>query len=154
MSERPPTDSARWLPDELKRRAVAALMAAMICCFGSASAADLRRTTNSPPNSGVRVSETTLLDDMECFKIETPAATYFYGRRGAGFASILDPEGHDWISYRHGHKALGEYRGLPKCGQPTKYFHCGYGFGPYQTDNPFVSRVTLQEPGHVRIESE
>ena len=71
----------------------------------------------------VRVSEVTLHGDMECLKIETPVATYFYGKRGAGFARILDRDGHDWISYRHGAKALGEYRGLPKCGQPVKYFH-------------------------------
>jgi hypothetical protein len=36
----------------------------------------------------------------------------------------------------------------------VKYFHCGYGFGLYLTDNPFVSTVTLREPAHVRIHSE
>ena len=41
--------------------------------------------------------------------------------------------------------ARGEYRGLPKCGQPTKFFHCGYGYGQYKTDNPFSSRVTVRE---------
>jgi hypothetical protein len=96
----------------------------------------------------------TLHGDVDCFRIETPTATYLYGKRGAGFASIIDRDGHDWISYRHGGKALGEYRGLPKCGQPTKYFHCGYGFGQYTNDNWFTSRVTVQERGHVRIESE
>jgi hypothetical protein len=103
---------------------------------------------------GLAVSEVTLLGDMECFKIETPNAIYFYGKRGAGFASILDRDGHDWISYRHGGKSAGEYHGLPKCGQPVKYFHCGYGFGQYLTDNPFSSEVTLREPGHLRIHSE
>jgi len=102
----------------------------------------------------VLVSEVTLFGDMECFKIETPHATYLYGKRGAGFASILDRDGHDWISYRHGGKALGEYRGLPKCGQPVKFFHCGYGFGQYTNDNWFTSRVTLRAAGHGRIRSE
>jgi hypothetical protein len=102
----------------------------------------------------VRVSEVTILGDMDCFQVETPTATYLYGKRGAGFARILDRDGHDWISYRPGGKARGEYRGLPKCGQPTKFFHCGYGFGQYTTDNPFTSRVALREPDHVRIESE
>lgn len=100
------------------------------------------------------VSDATLFGDMECFKIETPTATYLYGKRGAGFASILDRDGHDWISYRHGNKSSGEYRGLPKCGQPVKYFHCGYGFGQYTNGNWFTSTVTLREPGHVRIHSE
>lgn len=104
--------------------------------------------------AAVRVSETTLFGDMQCWKIETPSATYLFGKRGAGFASILDPAGHDWISYRHGGKALGEYRGLPKCGQPVKFFHCGYGFGQYTNDNWFTSTVTLQKRDHVRIHSE
>ena len=102
----------------------------------------------------VRVSETTLFGDMECFRVETPSAIYLYGKRGAGFASILDPEGHDWISYHHGDKARGEYRGLPKCGQPVKYFHCGYGFGQYTNDNWFTSAVTLREAARLRIHSE
>jgi putative heme-binding domain-containing protein len=106
------------------------------------------------PKAAVNVSETTLFGDMDCLRIETPAATYVYGKRGAGFASIIDKDGHDWISYRPLDKALGEYRGLPKCGQPTKFFHCGYGYGQYKNDNPFISRVTLEEPGHIRVESE
>jgi hypothetical protein len=106
------------------------------------------------PSPQVRVSEVTLFGDLECFRIETPAATYLYGKRGAGFAGLLDPEGHDWISYRPGGRASGEYRGLPKCGQPVKFFHCGYGFGPYVNDNPFSSRVAESAPDHVRIVSE
>ena len=102
----------------------------------------------------VRVSEVTIHGDMDCFQVETPTATYIYGKRGAGFASIIDKDGRDWVSYRPGDKARGEYRGLPKCGQPTKFFHCGYGYGQYQTDNPFSSRVTVREAGHARIESE
>ena len=96
----------------------------------------------------------TIHGDMDCFKVETPTATYVYGKRGAGFASIIDKDGRDWVSYRPGGEARGEYRGLPKCGQPTKFFHCGYGYGQYQTDNPFSSRVTVREAGHARIESE
>jgi hypothetical protein len=102
----------------------------------------------------LRVREVTLFGDLECFRVETPSAVYLYGKKGAGFASILDPDGHDWISYRPGGKAAGEYRGLPKCGQPTKYFHAGYSFGQYQTENPFSSRVTLQEDQHLQIRSE
>ncbi|MBL9212710.1 MAG: hypothetical protein JNL92_19770 [Opitutaceae bacterium] len=102
----------------------------------------------------VRVSETTLFGDLDCFRIETPAATYLFGRRGAGFASILDPTGRDWISYRHGGRSAGEFRGLPKSGQPVKYFHCGYGYGMYANDNPFTTTVTVREPGHVRLRSE
>jgi hypothetical protein len=103
---------------------------------------------------GVRVSEVTIHGDMDCFKVETPTAIYVYGKRGAGFASILDKDGRDWVSYRPGGQARGEYRRLPKCGQPTKFFHCGYGYGRYTTDNPFTSRITAREDDHARIESE
>jgi hypothetical protein len=102
----------------------------------------------------VRVSGVTLFGDMECLCIETASAIYFYGKRGAGFASIVDPDGHDWISYRHGGKARGEYRGLPKCGQPVKYFHCGYGFGQYTNSNPFTTTFQQLAPDHIRVHSE
>ena len=102
----------------------------------------------------MRVSEITVHGDMDCFRVETPTATYVYGKRGAGFASIVDKNGHDWVSYRPGGLARGEYRGLPKCGQPTKLFHCGYGYGQYKTDNPFSSRITAKDAEHARIESE
>jgi len=103
--------------------------------------------------TAVHVSEATLFGDLDCFRIETPTATYLYGKRGAGFASILDPQGRDWIGYHHGGKATGEYRGLPKSTTLGGYFHCDYGFGKDQT-NLFTSTVTLREPGHVRIHSE
>ncbi len=107
-----------------------------------------------PKASAILVSEVTGLGVMDCFRVETPTATYVYGKRGAGFVSMLDKNGRDWISYGPGERARGEYRGLPKCGQPTKFFHCGYGYRQYKTDNPFSSRVTAKDAEHARIESE
>jgi hypothetical protein len=107
----------------------------------------------SKNKNSIQVSEETLFGDMECFRIATATATYLYGKRGAGFASILDPAGNDWISYRHGNQSEGEYRGLPKSGQPTKFFHCGYGFGQYKNDNAFTSKLDVTSPTHVRISS-
>ena len=126
---------------------------------GNPSSAHTKRfRVNAPsviidPTFAVRVSEVTVHGDMDCFQVETPTATYVYGKRGAGFASIIDKDGRDWVSYRPGDKARGEYRGLPKCGQPTKFFHCGYGYGQYKTDNPFSSRVTVRraEPRPHRV---
>jgi type 1 glutamine amidotransferase len=108
----------------------------------------------TPRAAAVRTSDVTLYGDLDCYKVETPTATYLYGKRGAGFVSILDKDGHDWVSYRPGDKARGEYRGLPKCGQPTKFFHGGYGYGQYKNDNPFTSRITVRDAHHARIESE
>ncbi len=105
-------------------------------------------------DAAVRVSEVTAHGDMDCFRVETSTATYVYGKRGAGFVSILDKDGRDWVSYRPGGQARGEYRGLPKCGQPTKFFHCGFGYGQYKTGNPFSSRISVEDADHARIESE
>ena len=102
----------------------------------------------------VAVSEETLFGDLDCLVVQTATAKYFYGKRGAGFAKILDPEGHDWISYQHGQQSKGEYRGLPKFGQPVKYFHCGYGFGQYSNNNPFRTSFHQVSPEHVRVDSE
>ena len=104
--------------------------------------------------SPVQVTDSLIHGDMECLRIATPTATYLFGKRGAGFASIIDPAGNDWISYAHGGKSQGEYRGLPKCGQPVKYFHCGYGFGQYLTDQPFETSWTRISPEQIRIHSE
>ena len=129
----------------------------------TATAARVRgfRRQGPPPKAAepladarVRVSDVTLHGDMDCFKVETPGATYVYGKEGAGFASILDKDGRDWISYRPGGKSKGEYHGMPKCGQPTKFFHCGFGYGMYKTTNAFLSRVTVRDAEHVRIASE
>ena len=81
-------------------------------------------------------------------------ATYVYGKKGAGFASIVDRDGNDWISYRPGGRGAGEFRGLPKFGQPEKLFHCGYGFGSYAGPKGFTSRITRRGPLRVRVESE
>ncbi|MHC4699349.1 MAG: FG-GAP repeat domain-containing protein, partial [Planctomycetota bacterium] len=39
---------------------------------------------------------------QESFKIETPEATYYYHKQGAGFASIIDKDGNDWLGYSPG----------------------------------------------------
>ena len=125
----------------------------VICVMGSCLSCICLNSDARADQPAIEVSDVVLHGDMECFRISTPQATYLYGKRGAGMASLIDSAGNDWISYRHGGKSQGEYRGLPKCGQPTKFFHCGYGFGNYQTDNTFTSTLAIREPAHVRIHS-
>jgi hypothetical protein len=62
---------------------------------------------------------------QESFKIETPSATYYYHKKGAGFASIFDKDGNDWLGYRPGGGPAGEYRGIPNMGHPEGYCHPG-----------------------------
>lgn len=127
-------------------------VALALCWIAIGLGTPIARAGDEPPR--VRVSEVTIHGDMDCFRVETPTATYLLGKKGAGLASLIDEGGHDWISYRPGDKARGEYRGLPKCGQPTKFFHSGYGYGQYKTDNVFTSRITDQSPDHMRVASE
>ena len=63
--------------------------------------------------------------EQESFKIESQNATYYYHIQGAGFASIIDKDGNDWLSYRPGGGPAGEYRGIPNMGHPEGYCHPG-----------------------------
>jgi hypothetical protein len=59
------------------------------------------------------------------FRVESMSCTWVYHVQGAGFASILDPDGHDWISYRPTDGPRGKFRGLPNLVHPGAGFHPG-----------------------------
>ena len=73
----------------------------------------------------VSVSERADYQDQDSFQITTPAATYVYHKQGAGFASMIDNKGHDWLSYRPHGGSDGKYRGIPNLVYPEGYFHPG-----------------------------
>lgn len=73
----------------------------------------------------VRVTETMDYQGQESFKIMTQNATYYYHKQGAGFASMIDKDGNDWLSYQPGGGPAGEYRGIPNMGHPEGYCHPG-----------------------------
>jgi hypothetical protein len=79
----------------------------------------------------VAVKENVEHEGQESFKIETPQATYYYHKQGAGFASMEDRDGRDWLSYNPGVGPVsnsgsgGKYRGLPNMVHPEGYFHPG-----------------------------
>jgi hypothetical protein len=73
----------------------------------------------------VHVTELPDYQGQPSYKIETPAATWVYHKQGAGFASLLDRGGADWISYRAGGRAAGEFRGIPNLIHPGAGFHPG-----------------------------
>jgi hypothetical protein len=64
-------------------------------------------------------------EDQESYQVITPAATWFYHKLGAGFSSLLDRDGLDWLGYRPGGGSAGEYRGIPNMGYPEGYCHPG-----------------------------
>ena len=71
----------------------------------------------------VSVTDTMSYQGQASFKIATAAGTLYYHKPGAGFASYIDPNGNDWISYQPGFGAGGEFRGIPNAGDA---FHPGY----------------------------
>jgi len=83
----------------------------------------LADTVKSPPL--VSVTDGVRYREQESFKIETPNATYYYHKQGAGFASIIDEDGNDWLGYHPGGGPAGEYRGIPNMGHPEGYCHPG-----------------------------
>jgi hypothetical protein len=92
------------------------------------------------------LAQTVQVEDYQgqpAFRIETPSATWIYHRLGAGFASLLDPDGHDWIAYRPGGRASGEFRGIPNLIHP--------GAGMHPGGEICNSDITVREKGRVRI---
>lgn len=67
--------------------------------------------------------------DIDCWKIETPTATYMFDKVGGGLAEIFDSEGNGWIQWNWGEGWSGINRGIPNMvweenGQ--NYFHPGH----------------------------
>lgn len=78
----------------------------------------------------------------------TKAARYYYHKEGAGFASLLDRNGNDWISYYPvaNSKSGGEYRGIPNAGP---VFHPGYE--ETSGTSHLGSTSTLVEEGPLKV---
>jgi len=89
------------------------------------------------------VSVTDNVEDEEqlCFKVESQNAVYFYQKPAAGFSSLLDREGNDWINYHPGGGSAGEYRGIPNVAPIG--FHPGYDRSQSFLANQGPLKVTL-----------
>ena len=88
-------------------------------------------------------------EGQESFKITTPGAVYYYHKQGAGFASIEDRRGDDWLSYNPGVGQLsksgsgGKYRGTPNMGYPEGYCHPGSDKSTSRLLSPGPVRATI-----------
>lgn len=102
-----------------------------------------------PPAGGAAIPTlVTVVDGVEdegqaCFQVVTPSAIYYYQKEGAGFSSLLDPDGNDWINYHPEGGSAGHYRGIPNLGE------CGH---PGYTNS--WSRLESCGPLRARIHSE
>jgi hypothetical protein len=83
------------------------------------------------PAAGAVVVTDEVDEGIACFKIVTESATYFYDKAGAGFTSILDRDGIDWINFRpEGTPGVpdgqsGWFRGIPNMARGV-FGHPGY----------------------------
>lgn len=59
------------------------------------------------------------------FHVQTPEAQMVFHNQGGGFASLIDNDGLDWISYRPQGGSDGAFRGIPNLKNPDDYFHPG-----------------------------
>jgi hypothetical protein len=82
------------------------------------------------PAKIVLTTDTLPYQGQQSLRIATPMATFIHHLEGGGFASLLDADGKDWISYRPGDGPAGEYRGIPNAVYRAKtggrsFFHPG-----------------------------
>lgn len=65
--------------------------------------------------------------NLPCYIIETPSATYYLEKSGAGLSSLIDKDGNDWIGFdpKEGTGSAGEYRGFPNAvyKEDGSFFH-------------------------------
>ncbi|MDE2859833.1 MAG: hypothetical protein OXN94_18440 [Chloroflexota bacterium] len=94
----------------------------------------------------IKLRQGLMHQEQESYQITTPSATYFYHILGAGFASMIDRDGKDWLSYRPFGGSDGKYRGIPNLAHPENHFHPG-GEG-------CRSRILNQGPLKITIASE
>jgi hypothetical protein len=107
------------------------------------------RGRGGPAGSGspMAVTDNVDFEGQPSLRIATPAGVYTYHKEGAGFASIADREGAEWIGYHPGGRAAGEFRGIPNLGND-------FGHPGHKGESGSVSRVEGRGPLRVRIHSE
>ena len=105
---------------------------------------DVHKAPNISP--AIHLTDNVDYQEQESFKITTPSATYFYHKYGAGFASMIDQDGLDWLSYRPWGGSDGKYRGIPNLVYPEGFFHPG--------GTALTSQIVTQGPLKLKLFSE
>jgi hypothetical protein len=98
------------------------------------------------PPALVRVTDGMEHQGQKSVRISTPGGEYVYHKEGAGFASLYDSAGNDWISYQPGNRSAGEFRGIPNLGA---FFHPGY-----TAERGSSTTIVSRGPLKARIQSE
>lgn len=71
--------------------------------------------TGEPAQAVELVGEVTRAG-VTCLLVRTTSADYYFDKAGAGFVSIVDTSGRDWVSWSTASSHRGEYRGVPNLG--------------------------------------
>jgi hypothetical protein len=120
--------NARFLPAQFRSGALTivleqglpAKMPQQLTVFASRKS---RSATKPSVATSVTVEENVPFQGQLSLSIQTETAGYRFHQEGGGFASLFDKEGNDWIQYRPGGRAAGEFRGIPNLGD---FAHPGY----------------------------
>jgi hypothetical protein len=87
-------------------------------------------------------------EGRDCIEVRTPFATFFYDEVGAGFTSIVDRSGHDWVSFSDATGADGEYRGIPNLGSC-----CHPGYPIPASDTALSTTIEVEQADRVVLRS-
>ncbi len=98
-----------------------------------------------PVSAPITVQKGVPCRGLECIVVITEAATYAYDVLGAGFVSIIDRDGNDWVSWNPTPSASGEFRGVPNLGTCC---HPGRGEAA-----PAVTTLSASDAERVEIRS-
>lgn len=75
----------------------------------------------------VKATDNVTYKEYSSIKIETSNGEYYYHKTGGGFATLIDKDSKDWISWNKSTGANGDFRGVPNMVHPNDggYFHPG-----------------------------
>ncbi|HRO65112.1 MAG TPA: hypothetical protein PKU78_02740 [Candidatus Dojkabacteria bacterium] len=75
----------------------------------------------------VKATDNVTYKEYASIRIETPNGEYYYHKTGGGFATMIDKDSKDWISWNKSTGANGDFRGVPNMVHPNDggYFHPG-----------------------------
>ena len=78
---------------------------------------DTQGSFPTPPRAPlVSTTDNVTHEGQLSYQLTTQRGTYYYHKQGAGFASMEDLAGNDWIGYTQGGGSAGEFRGIPNLG--------------------------------------
>jgi len=120
--------------------------------FGSRNGSSTNRSFSVATPVSVRMIEDH--EGQESYRIAAQNAIYYYHKHGAGFASLEDSDGNDWLSYNPGvgqksqSGSGGKYRGTPNMGHPEGYCHPGNSVSDTHILSRGPIKVTLESKSH------